>query len=197
MVASSSEEGTVVTNGMSEYARDGKNANSAVLVNVVPEDFGSEDVLAGVEFQHKYERLAFEVGGRNYNAPAQRVGDFLKGKTSEGESVGVVKPTYKPQITLSDLSKCLPDFVVESLKEALPKFNKKIQNFAADDNLLIGVESRSSAPVQIVRDEKFMASIEGIFPAGEGAGYAGGITSSAADGLKTAEKVVEYLSLQK
>ena len=197
VVASSSEEGTVVTNGMSEYARDGKNANSAVLVNVVPEDFGSEDVLAGVEFQHKYERLAFEVGGRNYNAPAQRVGDFLKGKTSEGESVGVVKPTYKPQITLSDLSKCLPDFVVESLKEALPKFNKKIQNFAADDNLLIGVESRSSAPVQIVRDEKFMASIEGIFPAGEGAGYAGGITSSAADGLKTAEKVVEYLSLQK
>lgn len=193
VVASSSEEGTVVTNGMSEHARDGKNSNSAVLVNVVPEDFESEDVLAGVEFQHKYEKLAFEVGGRNYNAPAQRVKDFLNGVSSEGEKCGVVKPTYKPQITFADLSKCLPDFVVESLKMALPKFNKKIQNFAADDNLLIGVESRSSAPVQIVRDENLMSNIKGIFPAGEGAGYAGGITSSAADGLKIAEKVICYL----
>ena len=194
VVASSSEEGTVVTNGMSEHARDGKNANSAVLVNVVPEDFGSDDVLAGVEFQHKYEKLAFEVGGRNYNAPAQLVKDFVSGFSSEGKSVGKVESTYKPQITLADLSKCLPDFVTESLKMALPKFNKKIENFAHDDNLLIGVESRSSAPVQIVRDENLMSNIKGLFPAGEGAGYAGGITSSGADGIKIAEKTIEYLA---
>lgn len=197
VVASSSEEGTVVTNGMSNYARDGKNANAAVLVNVVPEDFESEDVLAGVEFQHKYERLAFECGGRNYNAPAQFVKDFLKGKQSENEKLGRVMPTYKPMITLCDLSKCLPEFVVESLKEALPKFNKKINNFAHDENLLIGVESRSSAPVQIVRDENLMTNLKGIFAAGEGAGYAGGITSSGADGLKIAEKAIEFLMTSK
>ena len=194
VVASSSEEGTVVTNGMSEYARDGRNANSAVLVNVVPEDFGSDDVLAGVEFQHKYERLAFEVGGRNYNAPAQLVKDFVNGVSSEGKCIGKVESTYKPQITFADLSKCLPEFVTESLKMALPKFNKKISNFAHDENLLIGVESRSSAPVQIVRDENLMSNITGLFPAGEGAGYAGGITSSAADGIKIAEKVIDYLT---
>ena len=194
VVASSSEEGTVVTNGMSEHARDGKNANSAVLVNVVPEDFGSDDVLAGVDFQHKYEKLAFEMGGKNYNAPAQLVKDFVSGVSSEGKSLGKVASTYKPQITLADLSKCLPDFVTESLRLALPKFNKKISNFAHDDNLLIGVESRSSAPVQVVRDENLMSNIKGLFPAGEGAGYAGGITSSAADGIKIAEKVIDYLA---
>lgn len=195
VVASSSEEDTVVTNGMSNYARDGKNANSAVLVNVVPEDFGSDDVLAGVEFQKKYEKLAFEVGGRNYNAPAQRVKDFLENKKSnEDVECGRVNATYKPAVTMADLSKCLPNFVAESLRMALPKFNKKIQNFAHDDNLLIGVESRSSAPVQIVRDENLMSNINGLFPAGEGAGYAGGITSSAADGIKVAEKVMEYLT---
>ncbi len=194
VVASSSEENTVVTNGMSYHARDGKNANSAVLVNVVPEDFGSEDVLAGVEFQHKYERLAFEVGGANYNAPAQYVKDFLKGEPSkEIDKKGKVTPTYMPAITLADLSKCLPDFVVESLKMALPKFNNKIKNFASDYNLLIGVESRSSSPVQIVRDENMMSNLQGVFAAGEGAGYAGGITSSAADGIKIAENVILFL----
>ena len=193
VVASSSEEGTIVTNGMSEYARDGKNANAAVLVNVNPEDFGGEDVLAGVHFQHKYEKLAFELGGRNYDAPAQKVKDFIMGKASDEIGFGKVKPTYRPAIKLTDLSKCLPDFVVESLRLALPKFNKKITNFAHDENLLIGVESRSSAPVQIVRDENLMSNIIGLFPAGEGAGYAGGITSSAADGIKIAEKVMSYL----
>lgn len=191
VVASSSEEGTIVTNGMSEYARDGKNANSAVLVNVVPSDFGSDDVLAGVEFQHKYEKLAFELGGRNYNAPAQKVKDFVEGKCDD--KFNKVKPTYRPGVTVADLSKCLPDFVTESLKLALPMFNKKIANFAHDENLLIGVESRSSAPVQIVRDENLMSNIKGLFPSGEGAGYAGGITSSAADGIKTAEKVMSFL----
>ena len=193
VVASSSEEGTVVTNGMSERSRDGKNANSAVLVNVTPEDFGSSDPLAGVEFQHKYEKLAFELGGRNYNAPAEKVKDFLAGNSDLDDKFSNVHPTYRPGITIADLSKCLPEFVVESLREALPKFNKKIDSFAKDDNLLIGVESRSSAPVQIVRDENFMATTCGIFVAGEGAGYAGGITSSAADGIKCAEKVMEFL----
>lgn len=194
VVASSSEEGTVVTNGMSEYARDGENANSAVLVNVTPEDFGSSDPLAGVEFQHKYERLAFELGGKNYNAPAEKVKDFLSGRTSGfDENFEKVKPTYRPNITLADISKCLPEFVTDSLKEALPKLNKKLIGFADDDNILIGVESRSSAPVQITRDDSGMSNIVGLFPAGEGSGYAGGITSSAADGLIIAEKVVEFL----
>ena len=195
VVASSSEEGTIVTNGMSEYARDGKNANSAVLVNVTPEDFGSSEPLAGVEFQHKYEKLAFELGGRDYSAPAEKVKDFLSGNEKPDDNFEKVKPTYRPRIKAADLSKCLPDFVVESLRLALPKFNKKISSFALDDNLLIGVESRSSAPVQIVRDENFMTKVKGLFVCGEGAGYAGGITSSAADGIKCAEKVMEFLKV--
>lgn len=193
VVASSSEEGTVVTNGMSKYARDGKNANSAVLVNVVPEDFESDDPLAGVEFQKKFEKLAFELGGRNYNAPAERVKDFLDGTPNPSDKFESVKPTYLPGITIADLRKCLPDFVYESLRVALPLMNKKIDSFAKDDNLLIGVESRSSAPVQIVRDENLMTKVKGLFVAGEGAGYAGGITSSAQDGVKVAEKVMEFL----
>ncbi len=195
VVASSSEEGTVVTNGMSEYARDGKNANSAVLVNVTPEDFGSNKPLAGVEFQHKYERLAFELGGRDYSAPAEKVKDFLSGEENPDDNFDKVLPTYRPRIKAADLSKCLPDFVVESLRLAFPRLNKKIDSFAKDDNLLIGVESRSSAPVQIVRDENFMTKVNGLFVCGEGAGYAGGITSSAADGIKCAEKVMEFLKV--
>ena len=195
VVASSSEENTIVTNGMSEHSRNGKNANSAVLVNVVPEDFGSTDPLAGVEFQRKYEKLAFELGGRDYSAPAEKVKDFLDGTQKFDEEFSKVIPTYKPRIKFADLSKCLPEFVTDSLKMALPIFNKKINSFAADDNLLIGVESRSSAPVQIVRDDNFMATKTGLFVCGEGAGYAGGITSSAADGIKCAEKVMEFLKV--
>lgn len=197
VVASSSEEGTIVTNGMSTHARDGKNANSAVLVNVVPSDFGSDDVLAGAEFQRKYERLAFELGGKNYSAPAEKVKDFLRGKTEFDECLTKVQPTYLPNIKFADISKCLPNFVSESLKLALPEFDKKVKGFAADDNLLIGVESRSSAPVQIDRNENLMTDINGLFVAGEGAGFAGGITSSAADGIKCGEKVVCYLQSQK
>ena len=194
VVASSSEEGTIVTNGMSNYARDGKNANSAVLVNVVPEDFGSSEPLAGVYFQRKYEKLAFELGGRDYSAPAEKVKDFLAGTENFDTAEGKVKATYLPRIKFADLSKCLPDFVTDSLKLALPKLDQKVKGFADDDNLLIGVESRSSAPVQIVRDENFMTKTRGVFVCGEGAGYAGGITSSAADGLKCAEKVIDYLT---
>lgn len=197
VVASSSEEGTIVTNGMSNYKRDGKNANSAVLVNVLPSDFESDDVLAGAEFQRKYEKLAFELGGRNYNAPAEFVKDFINGKVlfDETKVFGDKKviPTYLPGIKFADLSKCLPDFVTESLKEALPLLNKTVNNFAADYNLLIGVESRSSAPVQIERSNDFMASINGLFVTGEGAGFAGGITSSCQDGVRCAESVSKFL----
>ncbi len=194
VVASSSDENTIVTNGMSYRARDGKNANAAILVNVVPEDYDNGDVLDGVEFQHKFERLAYELGGKDYSAPAEKVKDFLADKKEcFDETMDRVKATYKPNIKFADLSKCLPDFVSESLKLALPLMNQKIKNFAHDDNLLIGIESRSSAPVQIVRDENLMTNISGLFAAGEGAGYAGGITSSGADGLKIAEKVMEFL----
>lgn len=193
VVASSSEEGTVVSNGMSYYARDGKNANSAILVNVVPEDFESDDVLAGVNFQHKYEKLAFELGGGNYNAPAERVEDFLNGEENPTKMSSKINSTYKPNITIADLRKCLPNFVYESLKLGLVKMEKKIKNFAHSDNLLIGVESRSSAPVQIVRNDEFMSNLKGVFVCGEGSGYAGGITTSAQDGIKCAEKVMDYL----
>lgn len=194
VVASSSEEGTVVTNGMSEYARDGKNANAALLVNVNPSDFENEDVLAGCEFQRKYEKLAFELGGRDYCAPVEKVGDFLNDNYVTDEKVGKVKPTYLPNVKFAKLKKCLPEFVYESLRLAIPKFDKRIKGFAADDNLLIGIESRSSAPVQIVRNDNFMTTkIDGLFVCGEGAGYAGGITSSAQDGIKCAEKVMEFL----
>lgn len=198
VVASSSEEGTIVTNGMSNYLRNGKNANSALLVNVLPSDFDSKDVLAGCEFQRKYEKLAFELGGSNYNAPIQKVGDFLNDKEKVDEKIGKVKPTYLPNIKFAKLKNCLPDFVYESLKLALPRFNNKIKGFADDDNLLIGVESRSSSPVQILRNEMSMSiSQEGLFVCGEGAGYAGGITSSAQDGVKCAENVIKYLKLIK
>lgn len=194
VVASSSEEDTIVTNGMSEYARNGKNANSALLVNVTPEDFDSEDVLAGVEFQKKYEKLAFILGGSDYSAPIERVDDFLNESEKLNEKYGRVKPTYLPSVKFANLKNCLPDFVYESLKMALPEFDKKIKGFAAGDNLLIGVETRSSAPVQIVRDENLMSrDLEGLFVCGEGAGFAGGITSSAQDGIKCAESVMKYL----
>ena len=195
VVASSSDKETIVTNGMSYRARDGKNCNSAVLVNVCPEDYDNGDVLDGVAFQQKYEKLAFIVGGKNYNAPAEKVKDFLAGKeVGFDELMNKVQSTYKPNITFADLSKCLPDFAVSSLKEALPLLNKKVKGFADDDNLLIGVETRSSAPVQIIRDENYTNGNVGLYSAGEGAGFAGGITSSGADGVKIAEKVVEFLT---
>lgn len=188
VVASSSESGSIVTNGMSEFARDKENANSALLVNVTPEDYHSSHPLAGIDFQEKYEKLAFNLGGGNYNAPAQSVGEFL-GKKVQSK----INSTYRPQITLTQIEKCLPDFITDSLKEALPIFNKKLEGFSKNENLLIAIESRSSCPLTINRDEKFMASIEGIYPVGEGAGYAGGIISSAQDGIKVAEKIYENI----
>ena len=198
VVASSSDKNTIVTNGMSYRARDGKNCNSAVLVNVIPEDYDQGDVLDGVSFQKKYEKLAFELGGSNYSAPAEKVKDFLAKKEFDfDEQMTKVQCTYKPNIKFADLSKCLPEFATEALRDALPLLDKKVNGFADDDNLLIGVETRSSAPVQIVRDENLTNGIVGLYSAGEGAGFAGGITSSAADGVKIAEKAIEFLqSLQ-
>lgn len=197
VIASASQEGEVVTNGMSEHARDKQNANSAFLVNVKPSDFGSDHPLAGIEFQRKYEKLAYEIGGRNYNAPVQLVGDFLQDKIST--ELGTVEPSYKPGYTFANLKDCLPEFVCETMKEALPKLDKKLNGFSMYDAVLTGVETRSSAPIRIVRDEETLesVSIEKLYPCGEGAGYAGGIVTAAVDGIKCAEKIIEnYLQLK-
>ncbi len=195
VVAATSEEGRVVTNGMSQYSRKERNANSAVVVGINPEEDYPGDVLAGVELQRKWESIAFEQGGGNYNAPAQTVGDFLKQQSSASSSGGVkddvtgdVTPSFQPGIKLTDLSNCLPDYAIEAIREALPAFDKKIRGFAMPDAMLTGVETRTSAPVRIKRNEQ-LCSINtlGLYPAGEGAGYAGGILSAGIDGIKIAE----------
>lgn len=198
VVAAASEENTVVTNGMSEYKRDAENANAALLVNVTPQDFGSDHPLAGVEFQRRWERLAFEAGGGNYFAPAQTIGSFLKRNDKrELLCLGEVRNSYRPGITLTEIENCLPDYVVETMREALLHFDEKLKGFASPDGLLTGVETRSSSPIRINRDENHLSNIGGIYPVGEGAGYAGGIMSSAVDGVKTAEKVMErYQSIK-
>lgn len=194
VIASASNEYEVVTNGMSEHARDQVNANSAFLVNVLPSDFGSDDPLSGVLFQEKYEKLAYELGGKNYNAPVQLVGDFLNDKVST--SIGNVEPSYKPGYTFVDLRECLPQFVTDTMKEALQKLDNKLNGFALHDAVLTGVETRSSAPIRIVRDEDTLQSVNvsNLYPCGEGAGYAGGIVTAAVDGIKCAEKIIERYS---
>jgi uncharacterized FAD-dependent dehydrogenase len=186
VIASSSEPGGIVTNGMSFYSRSRPNANSALLVGIGPQDFGSTNPLAGIEFQRQWERKAFEVGGRNYFAPVQRVGDFLAGRPSI--SLGGVESSYTPGTTPCNLAECLPQFVVETLKMAIVEMDKKLKGFAMNDAVMTAVESRSSSPVRIVRDETFQSpAAKGLYPAGEGAGYAGGIVSSSIDGIKIAE----------
>ena len=187
-MASSSEEGTIVTNGMSTFARDGENANSAVLVNITPEDFKGDSPLEGMYFQQELEEKAFKLGGNNYNAPIQRVEDFLNNRKTT--FIGEVKPTYKPGVTLANLQEILPDFVTKTLKEGLIYFDKKIAGFASADAILTGVETRSSSPVTIKRNEQKMASVQGMYPCGEGAGYAGGIMSAAVDGIKVANAIL-------
>ena len=189
VVASTSEKNKLVTNGMSFHSRRGKNANSAILVNVNPEDFGSNHPLAGVEFQRKWESRAFELGGGDYKAPCQKVGDFLKGVASK--SMGKVEATYRPGVKMTDLSGCLPDYVIETLRLGIREFDKKIKGFANEEALLTGVETRSSSPVRIERNQDYQSNIEGIYPCGEGAGYAGGIMSAAVDGIRIAEKIIE------
>ena len=185
VVAAASEAGGVVTNGMSLHARAGKNANAAVLVSVEPEDFGGDDPLAGVRFQRKWEQAAFRAGGETYRAPAQLAGDFLKKQPSQGP--GNVEPSYLPGVTWTNLEKCLPEFAAAALREALPVFDRRIHGYAAADAVMTGVETRSSSPVRILRDEGCVSSLKGLYPCGEGAGYAGGILSAAVDGMRCAE----------
>ncbi len=187
VVAAASEKGGVVTNGMSEYARDYENCNAALLVDVRTDDFPEEaGVLAGVEFQRKWEAKAFEIGGGDYKAPAQLVGDFLKNiKSKHG---GGVQPSYKPGVCWTRLSECLPEFAVSGIREGILAFDRRMRGFADNSGVLTGVETRSSSPVRILRDAKtFECSVKGIFPIGEGAGYAGGILSAAVDGIRVAE----------
>ena len=187
VVAAASEAGGVVTNGMSLRARDGENINGGLLVGVGPEDFPGGDVLSGVRFQERWERAAFRLGGGGFRAPAQRVEDFLAGRPSEGP--GAVLPTYRPGVTWTELDGCLPGYAADSLRSALPLLERKLKGFAAPDGVLTGVETRSSSPVRILRDGSLQSSLRGLYPCGEGAGYAGGIVSAAVDGIRVAEAV--------
>lgn len=191
VIAAASEEGGVVVNGMSTFARDARNSNSALLVGVAPSDLPSDDVLAGVALQRQMEHAAFALGGGDYRAPVQLVGDLCAGRASH--TLGDVEPSYKPGVTPSDLRECLPAFVSESLRIALPQFGKKLRGFDRYDAVLTGVESRSSSPVRLVRDDGCQSTVRGLFPCGEGAGYAGGITSAAVDGIRCATALIESL----
>lgn len=191
VVAAASEAGRVVTNGMSEMARDGENINGGLLVSVTPADFGADDVLAGVAFQRRLEEAAFRLGGGGFTAPAQMVGDFLAHRPSTG--AGRVAPTYRPAVRWCDLHECLPPFVSAALEEALPMLEKKLRGFAAPDAVLTAVETRSSSPVRILRDKNCQSILRGLYPCGEGAGYAGGILSAAADGMHCAEEIIKEI----
>lgn len=192
VVAATSEEKRVVTNGMSQYSRNERNANSAIVVGIDPEKDYPGNVLAGIDLQRQLESLAYELGGESYHAPAQLVGDFLRNTPST--TLGSVEPSYKPGVKLGDLSKALPDFAVNAIREAIPAFDRKIKGFAMADAILTGVETRTSSPVCIRRDGDFQSlNTKGLYPAGEGAGYAGGILSAAIDGIKVAEAVAKDL----
>ena len=187
-VNASSEEGLLCTNGMSYSKRDGKNSNSAVLVSVYPEDFGSSSPLAGVELQRCIERKAYELGGKNYSAPVETVGSFLKGNDNK---ISSVKPTFEPGYNLTKIEKIFPEYINNGLKDGLAAFARRMSAFNAEEAVLTAAETRSSSPVRIVRDENYQAiGIEGLYPCGEGAGYAGGIVSAAVDGIKCAEKIL-------
>ena len=188
VVAATSEPGRVVTNGMSQYSRKERNANSGIVVGITPADYPAGP-LAGMEFQRFWESLAFDLGGKNYQAPGQLVGDFLAGRPST--QLGIVQPSYTPGVHLCDLSAALPDYAITAIREALPAFAKKIKDFDLADAVLTGVETRTSSPIRIKRNDHNLQSIntKGLYPAGEGAGYAGGILSSAVDGIKVAEAV--------
>ncbi|MCB5360329.1 NAD(P)/FAD-dependent oxidoreductase [Vibrio lentus] len=186
VVAATSEEGRVVTNGMSQYSRAERNANSAIVVGIDPERDYPGDALAGIRLQRELESAAYVLGGENYDAPAQKIGDFLKGR--DPSEIGEVKPSFTPGIHLTDISKALPDFAIEAIREAIPAFEKKIKGFSTPDGLLTGVETRTSSPVCIKRGKDYQSiNLKGFFPAGEGAGYAGGILSAGIDGIKAAE----------
>jgi uncharacterized FAD-dependent dehydrogenase len=189
VVAAASEAGRVVTNGMSQYSRNERNANSGIVVGIIPEQDYPGDPLAGMEFQRRWESRAFELGGGNYCAPGQLVGDFLAGRPSR--NFGAVQPSYTPGVHLCDLSSALPDYAIAAIREALPAFAKQIKGFDMADAVLTGVETRTSSPIRIKRHDDDLQSIntQGLYPAGEGAGYAGGILSAAVDGIRVAEAV--------
>jgi len=186
VVAATSEENAVVTNGMSQYSRNERNANAAIVVGIDPDRDYPEHVFAGIDLQRKLESLAYVLGGENYNAPAQLVGDFLKDRAST--QLAAVIPSYQPGITIGDLSKALPKFAIEAIREAIPVFDRKIKGFAMADAVLTGVETRTSSPICIKRGKDFQSiNTRGLYPVGEGAGYAGGILSASIDGIKSAE----------
>ena len=186
VVAATSEEGRVVTNGMSQYSRNERNANSAIVVGINPDEDYPGNIFAGIDLQRELESLAYKMGGENYNAPAQLVGDFLQGRPSQ--ALGGVVPSYQPGVTLTDLSEALPGFAIAAIREAIPAFDRQIKGFAMSDAVLTGIETRSSSPICIRRGEHCQSkNTRGLYPAGEGAGYAGGILSAAIDGIKVAE----------
>jgi uncharacterized protein len=188
VVAATSEEGRVVTNGMSQYSRNERNANAGIVVGITPEVDYPGHVLAGIEFQRRWESAAFVAGGSNYSAPAQRVGDFLAGRAST--AFGEVTPSYTPGVQMTDLSNCVPDYAIAAIREALPAFDRQIKGFAMNDAVLTGVETRTSSPIRIKRNGVCESiNTRGLYPAGEGAGYAGGILSAAVDGIQVAEAV--------
>jgi len=189
VVGAASEQGGVVTNGMSYHARAGRNANAALLVSVGPQDFPSAHPLAGAVFQRRLEEAAFSAGRETYQAPCQRLGDFLQGRQTA--QFGKITPTYLPGVVPYDLKQILPNYVTNAMCEAVGQFDRKLRGFANPDAVLTGVETRSSSPVRMVRDDTLQSSVRGLYPCGEGAGYAGGITSSALDGIRCAMQIVE------
>jgi uncharacterized protein len=193
VVAATSEANRVVTNGMSQYSRNERNANAGIVVGINPEEDFPGHPLAGVELQEQLESRAFELGGQDYCAPAQLVGDFIRGKASQ--KLGEVEPSYKPGVKLCDLAPSLPQYAIEAIREALPEFGKQIRGFDRKDAILTGIETRTSSPVRITRDNETLQSLNtrGLFPAGEGAGYAGGILSAGVDGIKVAEAVAKAM----
>ncbi len=192
VVAATSEAGRVVTNGMSQYSRNERNANSGIVVGITPADYPGHP-LAGIDFQQRWEERAYEAGGGDYFAPAQRVADFLAGRPST--ALGAVTPSYTPGVRMTDLSACIPDYAVEAIREALPAFGKQLKGYAMDDAVLTGVETRTSSPIRIRRDDDYQSvNTRGLYPAGEGAGYAGGILSAAIDGIAVAEAVALSLT---
>nr|WP_324257666.1 NAD(P)/FAD-dependent oxidoreductase [Cellvibrio fontiphilus] len=193
VVAATSEPNRVVTNGMSQYSRNERNANAGIVVGIEPEKDFPGGPLAGVELQERLESRAFELGGYDYCAPGQLVGDFIRGK--ESREFGEVEPSYKPGVKLGDLAPSLPDYAIEAIREALPEFGKQIRGFDRDDAVLTGIETRTSSPVRITRNHESLQSLNtrGLYPAGEGAGYAGGILSAGVDGIKVAEAVAKAM----
>jgi uncharacterized FAD-dependent dehydrogenase len=193
VVAATSEEGRVATNGMSQYSRNERNANSGIVIGIDPERDYPGHPLAGIKLQRHWESRAYVAGGSNYKAPAQRIGDLLAGRAST--ALGSVIPSYKPGVHMTDLSECLPEFAISALREALPAFGREIPGYDHPDAVLTGVETRTSSPVRITRGDDFVSlNTAGLFPAGEGAGYAGGILSAAVDGIKVAEAVALSLT---